>query len=133
MSTSPLKVLIVTRDRTLRDSLARPLRNRFDFETVATAESIQLTLEKCSEHRTDIILFDFNGYVTSSINEIQALRFHLPGTPIVVLAHPQELAVIGKLSEAGASGWLLKGTSGDRIANALRLGKYRGAITRATC
>jgi DNA-binding NarL/FixJ family response regulator len=121
--------LIVTRDQALRESLAKPLRHRHDFETVAVSENIQLALEKCQKQPADVILFDFNGVVTDCMNDIQTLRSHLPRTPVVVLAHPEESVFIGRLTEAGASGWLLKGTSRDRIAHALRLGKYRGPAT----
>ena len=121
--------MIVTRDQTLRESLVKPLRHRADFETVAIVESIQLALERCRKHPTDVILLDFNGVVTDGINDIQTLRSHLPRTPVVVLAHPEESVFIGRLTEAGASGWLLKGTSRDRIAHALRLGKYRSPAT----
>ena len=129
MRTLPLKLLIVTHDRTLRESLAKPLRNHFDFETVVVGESVQLALERCREHPTDIILFDFNGNATTSLDDIQALRSHLPRTPIVVLVDPEDVVFVGKLTESGASGWVLKGTSRDRLANALRLGKYRSTIT----
>jgi DNA-binding NarL/FixJ family response regulator len=129
MRTLPLNLLIVTHDRTLRESLAKPLRNHFDFETVVIGESVQLALERCSDHPTDIILFDFNENATASLNDIQALRSHLPRTPIVVLVNPEDVGYVGKLTESGASGWVLKGTSRDRLANALRLGKYRGTIT----
>ncbi|WP_372796495.1 response regulator [Pontiella sp.] len=72
------------------------------------------------EQRPDIVLLDLNLPGLSGIDALPQITAHCPDTPIIVLTQSDRetdvLAAIG----AGASGYLLKASTGGQLINGIR-------------
>jgi len=122
MDTIPvmIRVLIVDDDPLVRSGLAMMLREYEDLEVVAAAEDGDAALEAVRQHAPGVVLMDIRMPRTDGLTATARLR-ELPDPPeVIVLTTFDTDAHIRRAMRVGASGFLLKHTPPDRIAQAIR-------------
>lgn len=90
-----------------------------NMEVVATGETAAEAIDAVTRSRPDILVLDLSipGGGALALREIKRLR---PDTKVLVLTVSDDEDIVLDLIAAGASGYVLKGTTGDELITAIR-------------
>jgi DNA-binding NarL/FixJ family response regulator len=115
-----IRVLVADDDQLLRAGLVVILRTAPDLEVVAEAGDGIEAVRLCRHHVPDVVLMDVRMPGIDGIEATRRLVAAQPDTRILILTtfHDEDY-VYGAL-RAGASGFLLKRTSPERLLDAVR-------------
>jgi two-component system NarL family response regulator len=92
-----------------------------DLEIVAEAASGVEAVEKVFEFEPDVVLLDVRMPGNGGIEACTAIKEKAPGTRILILTASNEESDLFAAIKAGASGYLLKDSPTEEIAEAVRL------------
>lgn len=125
-----IKVLIVDDHPIVRDGLKNMVLVFDDLVLAGEAENGHAALACCKQDPPDVILMDILMPGMDGISTTRAILDLYPQVKIIILtSYPKEDLIRASL-EAGAIGYLLKNTSIDTMANAIR-SAYSGQPTLA--
>ena len=110
-----IRVLIVDDHMIVRVGLRTILEHEPDMEIVAEAADGPSTLAAFDQHRPDVILLDLRMPDVNGADLITQLRTRDPGVKVIVLTSYDADEDIFRAVQAGARGYLLKGTLPDGI------------------
>lgn len=114
------KVLVVDDSRAIRQSIAFVLEQN-GYEVVEASDGVT-GLAKLDENQVDLIITDVNMPNMDGITfikrtrELEAFRF----VPILVLTTESQKSVMEEGKAAGATGWIVKPFSTDKLMSAVR-------------
>jgi NarL family two-component system response regulator LiaR len=91
-----------------------------DLELVGEARSGEEALGLCSELRPDVVLMDMAMPGMDGVETTQALLARLPQVQVLALSSFHDPDLVQRAMQAGAIGYLVKGVSADRLAQAIR-------------
>jgi len=112
-------VLIVDDHEVVRVGLQTLLGKRGDLTVVGTAASGAEGVAAATEARPDVVVMDVRMPGQSGVEACREIRSLLPETKVLMLtSYADEDAVLASIL-AGASGYLLKDTSGQDLAEAI--------------
>ena len=115
-----IRVLIVDDDPLVRSGLEMMLRSFGDLEVVGVAGDGDEVASAARQHTPDVVLMDIRMPRTDGLTATERLRA-LPDPPeVIVLTTFDTDTHIRRAMRVGASGFLLKHTPPDRIADAIR-------------
>ncbi len=117
---NPIKVLAVDDHPLLREGIAAVLEGQQDMMLVAAATNGREAIESFRAHRPDVTLMDLQMPEMSGIDAIIAIRSEFPHARIVVLTTYSGDAQAVRAFQAGASGYLLKGTLRKELLDTIR-------------
>lgn len=115
----PVQVLVVA-DQLLRDLLVARWSREPALAVVAPGRPGE-TWEDVAARRADVVVIDLAVRPPRWERAVEALREGDAGPRVVVLAAPGDDASAHDAARAGASGWLLDGSSVDELTDAVRL------------
>ncbi len=116
----PMTVSIVEDDRDISSSLAKLINNTNAFTCIHQYHDCQTGVEGIVNDPPDIVLMDIGLPDRSGIEAIGQIRAKLPELNIIVLtAHENDDYVFNALC-AGASGYIIKEASMERIIGAMK-------------
>ena len=116
----PMTVSIVEDDRDISSSLAKLINNTNAFTCIHQYHDCQTGVEGIINDPPDIVLMDIGLPDRSGIEAIGQIRAKLPELNIIVLtAHENDDYVFNALC-AGASGYIIKEASMERIIGAMQ-------------
>jgi NarL family two-component system response regulator LiaR len=121
--TDLIRVLIVDDHCMLRKGIATMLYATPDLELVGEASSGSEAIEMCAHLKPDVVLMDLMMPEMDGATAIRHIHNNQPQIRIVVLSSFAEHDLIKSALEAGASGYILKNVSADKLANAVRMAK----------
>ena len=122
----PIKILIADDHHMVRAGLRTFLELEDDFTIVAEAADGREAIERASQEKPDIILMDL---LMEGVNGIDATKELSPkGFKVIVLTSFLDDDMLFPVLDAGAFSYLLKTSSADDIAEAIRRA-YRGEPT----
>jgi NarL family two-component system response regulator LiaR len=87
---------------------------------VGEARSGEEALRLCSELRPDVVLMDMAMPGMDGIETTYALLARLPQVRVLALSSFHDPELVQRAMQAGAIGYLVKGVSADRLAQAIR-------------
>ena len=116
----PISVAIVEDDPGLRDTLLDLIAGASGLECVIACGSGEEALERIPPLRPNVVLMDVNLPGMSGILCTCHLHQVLPAAGILMLTVNRADHEIFQALEAGASGYLLKGSPADEILDAIR-------------
>jgi len=118
---APTRLLSVDDHELLRHGIRSSLRPFDDIELVGEASNGEEALERCAEVHPDVILMDMvmpgdmDGVATTT-----AVREQFPHIQVVALSTFYDRTLVKSVMQAGAIGYLVKGVSGEALAEAIR-------------
>ena len=117
---APISIMVVEDHHVVRQGLVALMRTVPDFEVVTETDTEARAIESFREFRPDITLMDLRLRSGSGVSAILAIRKLCPDARIIVLTTYDGDEDIYKALQAGAQGYLLKGSSGEELIKAVR-------------
>jgi DNA-binding NarL/FixJ family response regulator len=116
----PIRILVVDDHTVVRQGLVALLNTVPDLTVVAEASDGQEAVEIHRQYKPDITLMDLRLPKLSGADAISLIRQESPGARIIVLTTFDGDEDIFRALQAGAKGYLLKGTDIDELTAAIR-------------
>jgi NarL family two-component system response regulator LiaR len=91
-----------------------------DLEFVGEAPSGREALRLCSELRPDVVLMDMAMPGMDGVETTRALLASQPQVQVLAFSSFHDPEIVQRAMRAGAIGYLVKGASADRLAQAIR-------------
>jgi DNA-binding NarL/FixJ family response regulator len=125
--TAPLRVAVIEDDRVMRSLLEKLIGKQSDLDICGSFGTGEEALAALDALRPDVVVVDMELPGVSGEECIRVLSVNLPCTAFVVLTiHEDAGRVFGAL-QAGANGYLLKGSSPADIVNGIHAAHRGGA------
>ena len=118
--TRPIAVAIVDDDNETRSNLAEFIERFTEFKLAGSFSDAETALSALPRHPPQVVLMDINLPGMDGVNCVRSLKRLLPQTQFMMLTVYEDNDRIFKSLAAGANGYLLKRTSPDVLANAIR-------------
>jgi DNA-binding NarL/FixJ family response regulator len=115
-----ITVSIVDDDELLRQSIAAFVNGTPGFKCLSTYPSAEAGLDKLPGERPDVVLMDIHMIGMSGIECVEKLKAAAPDMQIVMLTIYEDTAQIFRALSAGASGYMLKRSTPDKLLQAIR-------------
>ena len=115
-----IRVLLADDDALLRAGLAVVLGTASDLTVVAEAADGLQAVELCRQHTPDVVLMDVRMPGIDGIEATRRVVAALPEVRVLVLTTFQHDEYVWGALRAGASGFLLKRASPERLLDAVR-------------
>ena len=115
-----IRILVVDDHIVVRQGLVALLNTVPDITVVAEASDGQEAVEAFRKHAPDITLMDLRLPKVAGADAISLIRQQSPGARIIVLTTFDGDEDIFRALQAGAKGYLLKGTDVDELTAAIR-------------
>ena len=118
---SPTRIVVVDDHEVIRTAFGGLLDTQPDFTVIATAADGAAAVRICRERRPDIVIMDVRMPVMDGI-EATRLIVAQPASPRILMLTTFDLDEhIYDALAAGASGFLLKDVSAERLFDAVRI------------
>lgn len=116
-----IRVAVVDDQHLFRQGLCALIKSIERFELVAEAENGHILLEQLKQwpHLPDIILMDMNMPGLNGVELNIILQRDYPAIKVMVLTVHNQERYIRKMTEAGASGYLIKDCTADELVLAI--------------
>ncbi|MCJ1785068.1 response regulator transcription factor [Mammaliicoccus sciuri] len=115
-----IRVLFVDDHEMVRIGISSYLSTQEDISVIGEAASGREGIEKAEELEPDVILMDLVMDDMNGIEATQHIKKHQPSVKIVMLTSFIENNEVYQALDAGVDSYILKTTSADDIANAIR-------------
>lgn len=115
-----MKILLCDDQAVIRDGLEMLLNLEKDFQVIASAQDGAEAIDLATKHKPDLILMDLKMPMVNGIEATREIRKKLPSAKILVLTTYDDDEWVFDAIRAGASGYLLKDTSRQKIIEAIR-------------
>lgn len=134
MSKSQIRVLIVDDHQLMIEGLRSLLECEEDILFAGGANSMAETLSFLENHEVDVILMDINMPNGSGIETTEKVKQRYPAVKVIALTMHDDISIITRMIQAGASGFVLKRTHMNEVVEAIRIvynkGKYLSINTQ---
>jgi DNA-binding NarL/FixJ family response regulator len=117
--TPPIRLLLVEDQPAILEQQKRLLEKFAELEIVASARDGKTALELVRQHAPAVVLLDLGLPDIDGIEVIKQIKQHHGQVEILVFTIFEEEARVLQAVQAGASGYLLKGTPAERIVEAI--------------
>lgn len=112
------RVLLVDDEDQVRRMLRRVLEKR-GFQVVTEAENGQAGVAAAREHQPDVVVMDLNMPLMNGIEATRAIKETHPDIRVLFFSAYADESLRTSAREAGAAGWVLKGTRPQELFDAL--------------
>lgn len=118
--TSPIRILLIDDQTTIRQALQMLLEQEPGFEIVGGASDGNTGIAAVERLRPDLVLVDIEMPGIDGIETTQIIRERFPETQILVLTGQDDQECLQRALQAGAKGYLLKTTPAEDLVYAIR-------------
>jgi NarL family two-component system response regulator LiaR len=115
-----MKIILCDDQAVIRDGLEMLLNLEKDFEVIGAAQDGAEAVELAAKKQPDLILMDLKMPVMNGIEATREIHAKFPNIKILVLTTYDDDEWVFDAIRAGASGYLLKDTSRQKIIEAIR-------------
>ena len=130
-SAQPVRIGIVEDQAGVAESLKKLINRTAGFQVVGIYPNGETALEEVPKSRLDLLLMDIGLPGISGIECVRELKSQLPALPIIMLTVYDEGEFLFNSLKAGASGYLLKRTTGAKLIEAITEARMGGVpLTR---
>jgi DNA-binding NarL/FixJ family response regulator len=119
MDMENIKVCLIEDDQTIRESYVYLLDNQKNISVVNSYATIEDALKKIASDAPDVILLDIELPGVSGLDGLPRLKKLLPDTYILMLTVYEQANHIFRALGTGASGYLTKNSSPEKIIAAI--------------
>ncbi|HEX7708493.1 MAG TPA: response regulator transcription factor [Thermoanaerobaculia bacterium] len=115
-----IRVVVAEDQAMVLGALAALLEIEGDIHVVGRAGDGAAALEMCRTTRPDIVLTDIEMPEMTGLELASAVKREVPGTRVIILTTFARAGYLRRALETGASGYLLKDSPSERLADAIR-------------
>lgn len=123
-----IRVVVAEDQKMVLGALAALLEIDGDIEVVGRAQDGRTALAICRDTRPDVLLTDIEMPHMTGLELAAAVKREVVGTRIIILTTFARGGYLRRALEAGASGYLLKDSPAEHLANAVRRVKAGGRV-----
>lgn len=116
-----IKVLVVDDHQLIIDGLKSLLQDEPDIVFAGGANSMQEAIDFVSNNPVQVVLADISMPEGSGIETTRSLKEIQPDIQILALTMHEDINMIRKMVEAGASGYILKRTNINEVLEVIRI------------
>jgi DNA-binding NarL/FixJ family response regulator len=128
MTATPIRVYVVEDQTKILKNQLKLLEASKDIEIIGTALSGETAVEEVPRLLPDVLLLDLGLPRMSGIDVTRVVKKIAPSVEILIFTIFDEEDKVLEAVQAGASGYLLKGTPADRIIEAIKEVKSGGTV-----
>jgi DNA-binding NarL/FixJ family response regulator len=125
---SPIRVFVVEDQTKILKNQLRLLEGHQEIEIIGTALSGEAALEEVPKMMPDVLLLDLGLPRMSGIDVTRAVKASYPKVEILIFTIFDEEDKVLEAVKAGASGYLLKGATVDKIVDAIKEVRAGGTV-----
>jgi len=125
---SKIKVVVVEDQPQILKQQLKILAEAPDLEVIGTALSGEAALELLEKKQPDVILQDLGLPRMTGIEVTREVKKRWPAVEVLIFTIFDEEEKVIEAVKAGASGYLLKGASGEKVIEAIREVKAGGSV-----
>lgn len=114
-----VRLMIVDDHHIVRQGMAALLNTMSGMQVIAEASSGEQAIEVYRKHEPDVTLMDLRMHHGNGVEAIKAIRAEFPMARIIVLTTFDGDEDIYRALQAGARGYLLKGSDIDELVSAI--------------
>lgn len=130
MSQKLIQVLVIDDHQLIIDGMKSILQDEEDVAFAGGANSMSEALEFLSAHDVDLVLADISMPQHSGIEVTRKIKELYPNIQVLALTMHEDISMISKMVDAGASGYILKRTNMNEVLDAIKAvasgGRYLG-------
>ena len=115
-----IRVLAADDHEIVRDGIANLIETQSDIQLIAEACDGREAVEQFRKHRPDVTLMDLQMPDMSGIDAIHAICSEFPDARVIVLTTYAGDAQVKRALQAGAQGYLLKGSLRKELLDTIR-------------
>ena len=119
MSEESIKVMIVDDHMLVRDGINLLLSTFDDIQVIAVADGGDTALRLCKQEQPEVILMDLVMPEQDGPETIERILKQFPEIKVIALTSFVEEDLVVRSIQAGASGYLLKNVSAEKLAEAI--------------
>ena len=119
--THPIRILVADDHPVVRDGLVAMLGTQPDFSVVGEASTGREVVQKAALLLPDVVLLDLEMPDMNGVEALHQMRAERPDVRVLVFTAFDTDELIVKAVQAGAQGYLLKGTPRSEIFQAVRV------------
>lgn len=116
-----INVLVVDDDKIVRDSMKIILSMDNDINVLGTSSNGDEAFEFCRHNNVDIVLMDIRMPICDGVLGTKKIKETFPNTKIIILTTFNDDEYIVQALKNGASGYLLKNISPDKIIEDIKI------------
>ncbi len=117
---SKIKVLVADDHLVVREGLVVMLQGAGEFEVVGEACDGQEAIRLAKELRPDVVLIDVQMPGVGGIEATRQIKKHVPEAQVVILSSFDQDEYIYRTIQAGAKGYVLKGSELEELLEVVR-------------
>ena len=115
-----ITVLLADDHQIVREGYRSLLRHERDLEVVGEAETGREAVQLTRKLRPAVVVMDIAMPSLNGMEATRQIRKHFPETQVLILSAHSDDAYVQQVIEFGAAGFLLKQTSSEMLAKAIR-------------
>ncbi len=119
MNNKTITIFLADDHTIVRQGLAKLLEGEPNFKVVGEAENGREAVVKVEKLQPDVVLMDIAMPMMNGIEATRQIRRSCPQTKVIILSMHSHDRYISELFSLGASGYLLKSSTGTDIINAV--------------
>jgi DNA-binding NarL/FixJ family response regulator len=116
----PISVLLAEDHAIVREGFRSLLKHERDIEVVGEAETGRQAVAMVRKLRPSVVVMDIAMPLLNGLEATRQIRKNFPDTKVLILSAHSDDAYVEQVAELGAAGFLLKQTSSDSLARAIR-------------
>lgn len=117
---TPIRVMIVDDHNLVREGLRAMFDSTREIEVVAEAGSGEEAVDMVERFQPDVVLMDISMPGMNGIQATRILREKRPEVKVVILTMLDQEGYVYEAVKAGATGYMLKNTSSEELAQAIK-------------
>src|SRR3954453_22069021 len=115
-----ITVLLAEDHHIVREGFRSLLKHEPDIEVVGEAETGRQAVQLTRKLRPDVVVMDIAMPLLNGLEATRQIHKDFPGTKVLILSAHGDDAYVDQVTLLGAAGFLLKQTSSDVLATAIR-------------
>lgn len=115
-----IKLLIADDHEVVRSGL-KSLVAGTDIKVIAEAATGEAAVRLAMKHEPDVVLLDIRMPEGDGLNSLGRIKLERPNMPVLMLSTYDNPTYVARAVALGASGYLLKGTSREKLLEAIRM------------